>query len=161
MFLWFLSWYYIFKFKKILKKENFVNWISFLELANFVHILTKKQAIISFRTTFNVFDKYWISWKIYKFLIKKFYPKAWKIIVNSQENKEKLSQQLNISKDKIEVLYNPKNFNDIERLKQEKVEKELLEKIKNKEVFVTVWRLVKTKRHNLIVSWIKKLVEKK
>lgn len=158
MLLWFLSWYYIFKFKKYVKNYDF--WISFLELANFIHILAKKQAVISFRTTFNVFNKYWITWKVYNFLIKKLYPKAWKIVVNSQENKEKLSQQLDIPKEKIEVLYNPKNFEEIEKLKQENIEESLLEKIKWKEVFITVGRLVKIKRHNLILSWIKKLIEK-
>ena len=69
MLLGFLSWYYVFKLKKYIKNYDF--WISFLELANFINILTKNQSTISFRTTFNVFDRYWIIWKVYKFFIKK------------------------------------------------------------------------------------------
>lgn len=49
---------YVVKLKKFLKKEQFFTGVSFLEIANFVHILTKKNAIISFRTSIAFF--YWI-----------------------------------------------------------------------------------------------------
>ena len=45
--------YFALKCKRILKKYKFNDWISFLEMSNFVHILAKKKARISFRIHIN------------------------------------------------------------------------------------------------------------
>ena len=141
------------KFKKVLKKYNLEDWISFLEISNFVHILAKKNAWISFRTHINFFR--WITWIIQKYLIKFLYPKAEKIIVNSRENKYDLLKFLNISEDKIEVRYNPVDKEKIKKLSEENLDDEILKKIENKKVFITTWRLVPIKHHEKIINALK------
>ena len=141
---------YVIKFKKIIKKHNLSEWISLLEIANFVHILSKKNAIISFRAHISFFT--WLIGYIYKLLIKRLYPKAWKIIVNSYENKYDLAEYLKIPEEKVEVLYNPIDTKKINQLKNEEVEKNILEKIENKKIFITTWRLVWQKHHEKILE---------
>ena len=143
--------YFALKFKKILKKYKLKEGMSFLEMSNFVHILAKKNAWISFRTHINFFN-HWITNKIQKHLIKRLYPKAEKIIVNSRENKHDLAEFLNISEDKIEVWYNPVDKEKIKKLSEEKLDDEILKKIKNKKVFITTWRLVWIKHHEKIIE---------
>lgn len=144
-----IPWYAI-KLKRVLKKYNIEDGISLLEIANFVHILAKKNAIISFRTHINFFT--WFVWMLYKALIKYLYPKAQKIIVNSYENKYDLAEYLKVSEDKIDVLYNPVDHEKISTLKNEKIEAEVLEKIKNRRVFITTWRLIGAKNHKKILE---------
>jgi len=74
--------YYVLKFKKHLNKNNYKSWISSLEIANFVNILSNKNAIIAFEISIYFFS--WFIWQIYKLLIKFLYPKAKKIKVNSE-----------------------------------------------------------------------------
>ena len=143
--------YFALKFKKILKKYKLKEGISFLEMSNFIHILAKKDAWISFRTHINFFNNGTTN-KIQKHLIKRLYPKAEKIIVNSRENKHDLAEFLNISEDKIEVWYNPVDKEKIKKLSEEKLDDEILKKIKNKKVFITTWRLVWIKHHEKIIE---------
>ena len=138
------------KFKKVLKKHDLKDWISFLEISNFVHILAKKNARISFRTHINFFK--WITWTMQKYLIKRLYPKAEKIIVNSRENKYDLAKFLNISEDKIEVRYNPVDKEKIKKLSEEKIDDEISRKTKDKKVYITTWRLVWIKHHEKIIE---------
>ena len=142
--------FFVVKFKKVLKKHGLKDWISFLEMSNFVHILAKKNARISFRTHINFFR--WITWTMQRYLIKWLYPKAEKIIVNSRENKYDLAKFLNISEDKIEVRYNPIDKERIKKLSKENLDDEILGKIKNKKVFITTWRLVWIKHHEKIID---------
>ena len=135
---------YAYKLRKYLKEYWLTEWISLLERSNIIHILAKKDATISLRTHVSQFK--WISGFFKKLAIKLFYPKAKKIIVNSRENKMELAKFLNISESKIEVLYNPINKEEIQKLKEEKIEDTILKKIKNKKVFITVSRLVHKKK---------------
>ncbi len=140
------------KLKKYLKKFWLKDWISFLETSNFVHILAKRGANISLRIHVSYYDWFRLSWFIRKFLIKWLYPKAWKIIVNSRENKYDLAKYLNISEDKIDVWYNPIDKEKIKILSKEKIDDALQDKIKNKKVFITTWRLVWQKHHEKIIE---------
>ena len=142
--------FFALKFKKVLKKYNLKDWISFLEISNFVHILSKKNAWISFRTHINFFR--WITWNIQKLLIKWLYPKAEKIIVNSRENKFDLARFLKISEDRIEVWYNPIDKEKIKKLSEEELDDKFLEKLKGKKVFITTWRLIWIKHHEKIIE---------
>lgn len=142
--------YFSLKFRKLLKRFDLDNWISFLEISNFVHLLSKKNAWISFRTHINFFR--WITWNIQKLLIKWLYPKAEKIIVNSRENKYDLARFLKISEDKIEVWYNPIDKEEIKKLSEEKLDDEISRKIQDKKVFITTWRLIWIKHHEKIIE---------
>lgn len=150
------------EFKKILKSENYTNGISFLEIANFIHILAKKDAIISFRTSIGVFR--WMIWSIYQSLIGLLYPRAKCIIVNSEENRYELAEYLQISPEKVVTIYNPIDIETAITNAQEPVESEIIEKIAWKKVFITVARLVNddaigSKNHALILRIFKKLKE--
>lgn len=138
------------KFRILLKKYKLNEWISFLETSNYIHILSKKNAYISLRIHVDIYQ--WISWKIHKFLIKRLYPKAWKIIVNSRENKYELMNFIKVPKDKIEVMYNPIDKERIKTLSKEKVDVKIKEKLKSKRVFITTWRLVRQKQHEKIIK---------
>lgn len=130
---------YIWRLKKLIKQYQPHKIVSFLEIANFVNILTNKQAIVSFRISLVFFNKGFIN-KIYRFLINSLYPKAQKIIVNSEENRQDLSQQLNISLDKIRTIYNPINISQIKQSKN-KFAKLPFQRTTNHKIFITVGRL--------------------
>lgn len=156
--------FFIFKLKKIFKKFNLKNWISYLEISNFIHILSKKDAIISFRTNIWVFK--WFTWLIYKTLIRYLYPKAKMILVNSEENKYHLWDYLNLDSCKIKVVLNKIDFELINKLKIERLDIQLMKKIKNKKVFITVGRLIWpndiwSKNHHLLIKWLEETYRNK
>lgn len=144
--------WYIFKFNTIIKTYSLDEWISFLEISNFVHVLARKNAVISFRTHISVFTG--IVWWVYIWCIRWLYPKAKKIIVNSLENKYDLAKYLDIPEHKIEVLYNPLDKEKIARDKLEPIENRLIEKLVWKKVFITTGRLISTKHHEKIITWL-------
>lgn len=143
--------FYILKFRRILKNNNYKSWISSLEISNFINILVNKKAIISFEISIKFFDK-WFFWYIYKFLIKKLYNKSKFIKVNSEENKYDLAEFLKINLEKIKTIYNPIDFEKIEQCKKELVESDLKNKLIWKKVFITVARLVWQKNHKKIIE---------
>lgn len=142
--------YFIIRLKKILKKENYMNGISFLEISNFIHILTKKDAIISFRTSIWFFQGFFGS--IYKYCIKKLYPKAKNIIVNSKENQYKLNEFLEWDISKIIVIYNPIDQENAMKLANEKLPNNIVECCNNKTIFITTWRLIPSKNQETIIK---------
>lgn len=144
-----------------LKKYNLEDGISFVDKSNLVHILAKKNAHISLRIYIDYYKiiiphtRYYrgIIWLIQRYVLKIFYPKAGKIIVNSRENKEALTKFLGLNKnsDKIEVVYNSIDKKEIYELRKEKIEKNLISELKGKDVFITTWRLVREKQHKKII----------
>ncbi len=134
--------YYVSKLKKIIKKEKPNYVISFLEIANFINVLSDRKAIISFRTNMVFFRG--ISGLIYKVLIFLLYPLADKIIVNSYENKLDLERRLKHKK--IFVLYNP-----LEHKKGE---------IKPKKYdYISAGRLIDIKRFDKLITNISKILK--
>lgn len=47
--------YFVWKLRHVIRQEELSHGVSFLEIANFVHILAKKNAIISMRTSLPFF----------------------------------------------------------------------------------------------------------
>lgn len=142
--------YFVIKLRNIFKREKFDNGISTLEIANFVHILSKKNAIIYSVISLDFFR--WFFGRIYRFFICWLYPKAWKILSNSIENIYDLSKYLHMSLKYFDVLYNPFDLDNLSSLKSEPIDQWLLKKIQNKKVFITVSRLVWQKRHYRIID---------
>jgi glycosyltransferase involved in cell wall biosynthesis len=124
--------------------------MSLLEPANILHILTKKHAVVSFRTSFAHFKG--VFGRIYLFFVLKFYKYARKIIVNSEENKWRMSKKGGYVTGKVKVLYNMLDIESIYKLKQEPLPNTIAKKIHNKKVFITVGRLVAAKRHYDILA---------
>jgi N-acetylgalactosamine-N,N'-diacetylbacillosaminyl-diphospho-undecaprenol 4-alpha-N-acetylgalactosaminyltransferase len=134
---------YINKLKNLIKKEKPDHLISFLEWANFLNVMSNKNAIVSLRIHMDFFKGF--KGFIYRILIKRLYPKAKNIIVNSYENKEDLSKQLNCNN--IEVLYNP-----IEQKRNSKVKKEYK--------FISVGRLIDVKHFDKLIIEFSKVCKK-
>ncbi len=128
------------------KYKHYDNWVSFLERSNFIHIISRKSAIISFRTTRNFFS--WVLGQLYKIGIKLLYPHAKIIIVNAEENQDKLKTQIK-KVPPIEVIYNPI---DQKETKNHPIPSELQNKIQNKIIFITVCRLIKTRHIDQILQ---------
>lgn len=141
-----IPWFY-FQLRRLLPEYD--NWVSFLEISNFLHILARKDAMISFRIHIGFFRGF--AGSVYRLLIKFLYPKAGKIIVNSEENRYDLAEYLNIPLDRIVTIYNPISIATIEQKKQEPLEDWILEKTKGKKVFVTTGRLEWQKHHEVII----------
>lgn len=147
--------WYAWKFKHVMKKYHLSEGMSLLEVANFVHILARKDAVISLRVHISVFQ--WFFGGIQKFLIRWLYPKAKKIIVNSEENRYSIAEFLHFPLDRVEILYNPVDKEKIKMLQQEKLDEDVIKKITWKKVFITTWRLVWQKHHEKII-WTLKLL---
>lgn len=141
-----IPWFY-FQLRRLLPEYD--NGVSFLEISNFLHIFIRKDAIISFRIHIDFFRGFVGS--VYRLLIKLLYPKAGKIIVNSEENRYDLAEFLHISIDRIVTLYNPISMAEIEQKRKESAEDWILEKTKGKKVFVTTGRLEWQKHHEIII----------
>lgn len=130
----------IYKVYKIKKKYKIDMTISFLDNPNIINILSryKDKVIISIR---NQKSKELQGKKIFlsKFLTKKLYNKADKIVALSEGVKEDLFQNFNINSEKLEVIYNPLDINFINSLKNEEIDE------KYKDIF-------NGKNYNIITS---------
>ncbi len=146
---------YLLKTKRLIKKYQPHKIISFLEIANFVNILSHKKAIISFRTTLSFFENTLFD-KLYLVIIKKLYPKTKLIIVNSQENKLDLAKKLNIPLNKITTIYNPIDLKQIENLKNKSPKLPFTRKDKQK-IFITIGRLDKQKNISTLIKTFQNL----
>lgn len=140
---------YIFKLRLLIKEYDPHKVISFLEIANFVNILSHKNAIISFRTSIYFFNNGFIK-SIYRFLIKLLYPHAQKIIVNSKENAIEMGKELHIPSQKIRTIYNPIDSSEVSTSASKKIN--LSQFPKNKTVFITVGRLDYQKRLDMLIK---------
>ncbi len=149
----FLPWYH-YRLRRYIAKYRPSKVISFLELANFLNLSLGRsgpEAIISFRTSLEAFDDKSLKKTVYRHLIPVLYPQARHVVVNSQENKENVSRQLNISPDKITVIHNPVDLKEVKKLSQENVS--FLPKPKNEgKTFITVGRLQPGKNMNVLIE---------
>lgn len=135
--------FYVWKVRRYLKLRTYTGGISFLEFSNFIHIFSRKDAIISFRTSLDFFHGY--LGNIYRILIRILYPLAGTIIVNSKENAIEMERRLNIAQWKIITLPNPVDMRAIEKAQEEIAE--LPHYDQEKQIFITVGRLTPSKHH--------------
>ena len=97
------------KLKRLKKTLPVSLYISFMETANVLNLLTKKinnKVIISIRN-FNFLSDNFLHSQIYKFLIRRLYPIADIVHVVSRELEDRLKREFYIDSDKIKVIYNP------------------------------------------------------
>ena len=153
------------KYLRETKKNNPDLLISFLELSNFVSILVakilKKSVIISIRTNpLIMYPNDSIYGKTHNFLIKILYPKADKVVVVSEEIKNILIENYNISKEKIKTIYNPHYINKYQELSNEPLEEQYQNTFKNSFVFINIGRLTEAKGQWFLIRSFKEVVEK-
>lgn len=123
--------------------------ISFLEPANILHILSKRHAIVSFRTSFAHFK--WTLWSWYLRFVLWLYQHAKRIIVNSEENRHLVIQGWWYDPEIVVVLKNTIDLDQIALLKQESLPDNIQIQLDDKKVFVTVARLITSKHHDHIL----------
>jgi len=141
---------YILKLKRLIRLHQPKKIISFLEISNFINILSNKEAVISFRTSLDFFSGSGIVNFVYKFLIKHLYPRAKIIIVNSKENRLDISNKLQISPEKIKVIYNPIDQELVATKKQEEIDIDMSRSDGN--IFITIGRLHKQKHIDVLIG---------
>jgi len=154
------------KYVKETRQNNPSLLVSFLELSNFITILTakllKKPAIVSVHT--NVLFTYPINsfyGKTHRILIKKLYPQAQKVIAASQGIKIALTKHFGIQEEKVAIIYNPHDIKQYQKLAEAPLPKGDFSKIfKNSFVFINIGRLSPVKGHYFLIRSFKKVVKK-
>lgn len=147
----------VWKLKKLLRTIPYTWWVSFLELSNLVHLFSRNDACISFRTNISVFTGF--VWNFYKRAIRTFYPKARCIVLNSEENKKELMRYLNLPKEQLHVIYNPLNPLSQKKRTVDDIPPEFQHYYTRpwNTLFITIGRLIPSKRYHLILRSLGKL----
>jgi glycosyltransferase involved in cell wall biosynthesis len=119
----------IIKYKSTIKRYKPDISMSFLVLDSFINVLSnlpskKTKIVISVHTAFSMKFKDSASDKITRYLIKKLFVKAYKIVAVSEGVRVELINDFRIPADKIQVIYNPLDINKINGLVFEKIDEE-------------------------------------
>ncbi|MGB9598652.1 MAG: glycosyltransferase, partial [Minisyncoccales bacterium] len=146
---------FLLRLKKIIKKEDTL--LSFLEKSNvlnlFLKIFLNHRALISIR---NYPSLAYRGKKIfYRFFIKFLYPKADLIIAISLGIKKDLIKNFSLKEEKIKVIYNGIDFEEIEKKSKEPLEE--FSFLKNKRILINVARLTKQKGQWYLLRIFKEL----
>ena len=147
------------KFINKVKKDDKV-WctISFLEGPSLYNVLTrqKDKIIVSMRNTMSFQAKSLFR----KFRLKYILKKSDKIIALSEMVKYDLIKNFNGNEDKIDVIYNPIDIGVLQKKSKEKVEEELIEKLKGRKIIVNIGRLCHQKGQWHLINSFKMVCEK-
>ena len=127
------------RFKKILKKEKPDYVISFGAPANIVNLLSHKKTIIRVDNFMSS-----ASSGVYKVLIRLLYNSAPQIICVSKASANDLSDNFGVKKEKIKVIYNPLDVEEIQRMSLESLSPDYAKIFKHPTV-ITMGRLSKQK----------------
>lgn len=144
----------IYKVRKVKKGFDIHISISFLEGADYVNILSRKndKTIISIRGS-KSFDETiigWIGWIRKKIFIPWFYNKADAVVVVNEGIKKELIKNFGINKPKINVIYNYFDVNELKNLSNEVIEP-YYKQLFDKKVLISSGRLAIEKGfHHLI-----------
>lgn len=141
----------LFKLIKIKKNKNFDVCISFLDIPNFLNLLSKQKerTCVSVRTHISASYK-GLKKIVYGNIIKRFYKYSDEIISVSNECKKDLENSFNIESDKIKTIYNFYDLERIEKLSDEKID-ERFAYIFEKKVLITSGRLTEQKGHEYLI----------
>lgn len=120
--------------------------ISFLETLNIINLLSKRKEKIylSIRNNRSMQNKTFQN-KIENFLIKYFYRYANRVIALSYGVKNDLIKNFKLPEDKIIVIYNYVNINDINKKSKEEIPLNMKKIIDNKKVILSMGRYVEQK----------------
>jgi glycosyltransferase involved in cell wall biosynthesis len=139
--------------------------ISFLSRANYTNIIatyfgSDHRCIISERNTPSlVYKSRSISDIVNLSLVRRLFPSSERIIAVSIGVQKDLVKNFNIPEEKVTVIYNPYNIDDIKKKSKEEIKHKWLNHQEYKTV-VTVGRLEKQKNHSLLIKAFNKATEK-
>lgn len=138
--------YRVKEIRKIKKVNPNLNVISFLEYPNMINLMSKNKGktIVSVRNHMSTKLKGGFKNKVWNFTIRKLYSKADIVVAVSKEIKKDLIDNYKIDKEKIVVIYNSYNLNEIQTLSKEPID-DTYDYIFDKPVIITVGRLNRQK----------------
>lgn len=141
------------KLRKIKKKYKIDVCISFLENPNIINILSKTKNCKTILSVRNYKSKQLkgIKGDIYRYLIRFFYNFSDLIITNANKSKEDLINNFGVKKDKIKIIYNFYNVQEIVNLATEPIENNLLS-LFQKKVIISFGRLEKVKGFKELIN---------
>ncbi len=141
--------YYFFlallRFRKVVREERPDYVISFGTPANIINVLSYDKTIVRVDNFLSASS----SW-IYKILIKLFFNKASKVVCVSKASARDLVDNFRVKKEKIEVIYNPLNIEQIKSLSLEPLEPQH-RKIFEKPVVINMGRLSEQKSQRYLI----------
>ena len=147
-----------FKYKIFCVNNNIDISFALMTRPSYIAVLSKifgnkSKIIISERSTPSaIYNNSSFQSKTNKLLIKWLYPKADKILTNSDGNKKDLIENFHISKNNLHTIYNPFDLDKINQLSKEEVDDFKFDKF----TFISVGRLDSGKNHKLLIeSFIK------
>lgn len=98
-----------------------------------------------------------LKWKIWRFLLKKSYQNAWRIISNANEQKEYIINDFGIDGDRISVVHNGIDLHDLETKAKNNIDWSLFE---GKKVVLAVGRFTEAKAYPVLLDSFRMLLDK-
>jgi len=135
----------IIRLRKVKKNLNLDCVISFLESPNVVNILSRTKeckTAVSIRNYSKIENKHSLISKITNLCIKLLYNKADIVIPVSKVIAESLVKDYGIKRDKLKVIYNPYDIEQIQQLSMEELEPQYKEFIHKEATFISIGRQV-------------------
>ena len=146
-----------FKLLRVKKNNDFDVVISFLDLPNFLNIISKKNERVYVSVRTHISDSYkGMKRIIYGSIIKCFYNYSNKVIAVSNECNEDLKNEFNVKDEKLLTI---QNFYDLEKIKilsEEEIDSNL-ENIFSKKVIINSGRLSSQKGQEFLIEAFSKL----
>ncbi|QHT59917.1 glycosyltransferase [Paenibacillus lycopersici] len=130
------------KFNRIVAENNIDAVISFLDGANMINLLsnTKHKKIISVRNYKASEKNLSMMTKISDFLLSKLYNRTHGVVSVSRIIAQNLENDYGVDSNKIKVIYNPYDINEITNLAMEKLESQHIDFYNNSKVIISVGR---------------------
>lgn len=152
----------VIRYRRLIKTYNPDCSISFLVLDNFINVISninnkKIKKIISVHVALSKKFQNSIIDRSYKILVKLLYIKSDAIIAVSEGVKQELVNEYSIPEDKVYVIYNPVNRNDIKQLSLEPIEDEPWYD-EDVPIIITIGRLTEAKGHWHLIRAFKKVI---
>lgn len=154
----------LFSLYKIIKENEFNIVVSHLTHSNIHCLLVKlirryNLIIVEHSITSQYIERLGkVNFFTKKFLIKSLFNLSNLIVSVSETTKRDLVSKFSVKQDKCIVIYNPLDFDEIDKLAKEVIEEDLDNKVSNRKILISVGRLEKLKNHFFLIDAVKDLL---
>ncbi|WP_456432132.1 glycosyltransferase [Nitratifractor sp.] len=141
------------KYRTLLRYERVDISLSFMNRPNYINVMAKifgsgaKTAISERTAPSYLYAGSSFKDRVNRFLIRRLYPRADRIIPNSQWTREELIRMFSVPEVNIDVLYNPIDLEMIDRQKDVAIDRE-----KRRFTFVALGRFERQKNHAMLIE---------